>query len=107
MNEAFEKWFNRTYTHFRHKAFVGPASSAWDAATKAATPQWQDISSAPKDREVWFWIVSLVANETIHSTSGDPILSSAGPHAWLCKYGHWSALSKAIYWHETPNRPKQ
>ena len=56
MNEAFVKWwdspgeYRRTVCSRMHTAWTG-----WKAGQKAATPQWEDIESAPKDG-VLIWL---------------------------------------------------
>jgi hypothetical protein len=37
---------------------------------------WHSMSTAPTDREVWFWVVPKTAEETYVNTSGEPIRSS-------------------------------
>lgn len=68
---------------------------------------WQKIETAPKDREVFFWIVPKTAEETYTDSSGKPILSDGPPYKEFCKHGHWSSLNKATLWHEVPADPNQ
>ena len=63
---------------------------------------WQPIETAPKDREVLFWVVPLSAEETYRDTSGNPITSGAQPRVMFCRFGHWSSLSKATHWADVP-----
>jgi hypothetical protein len=69
-------------------------------ALSTATPagEWREIESAPKDVECWFWVVPKTAEETYRNTLGEPILSSATPHALVRRYGAWSSLCKATHW---------
>jgi hypothetical protein len=77
-----------------------------DALRPAQPPcVWQPIETAPRDREVLFWIVPLSPEETYTDTSGNPIVSNAPPHLLLCRYGRWSSISKASHWADVPRAP--
>jgi hypothetical protein len=61
---------------------------------------WHSMSTAPTDREVWFWVVPKTAEETYVNTSGEPILSQATPHLFRGRRGTWGSLLKATHWQE-------
>jgi hypothetical protein len=50
---TFEEWWggdrDRTLAYDLMKVLTEAARQAWDAATKAAQPQWRPMESAPKD----------------------------------------------------------
>ena len=49
MNKAFEKWWQKEGKNLYGKF-------AAELAYEAATPQWQEMESAPKDgTEIWVW----------------------------------------------------
>jgi hypothetical protein len=66
---------------------------------------WQPIETAPKDREVLFWVEPLSTEETYRDTSGNPITSGTEPRMMLCRFGRWSSLSKATRWADVPDSP--
>lgn len=110
MNEAFEKWWDEIGWYIVPSfmdGFKKHIKKCMSLCWQAAAPQWQSMDSAPKDEEVWFWIVALEFGETFLDSSGRPILSPCEPHARLCKYGQWRALTKAILWQAKPEPPKQ
>jgi hypothetical protein len=61
---------------------------------------WHSMSTAPTDREVWFWVVPKTAEETYVNTSGEPILSQATPHLFRGRRGTWGSLLKATHWQD-------
>lgn len=63
---------------------------------------WQPVDTAPKDRDVFFWIMP---NRGFSDTSGNPIVSSEPPRMFYGRYGRWSSLMKAALWHEGPTPP--
>lgn len=71
----------------------------------APTRDWQSISTAPKDIEVFFWIVPRTADESYTDTSGRPITASFTPYLLKGKHGWWSALAKATHWMPLPAGP--
>jgi hypothetical protein len=77
-----------------------------DALNARHTPEppaeWQPIETAPKDRNVFFWIMP---NEGYRDTSGNAIVSRELPHMVFGIYGRWSSLMKATLWHESPTPP--
>jgi hypothetical protein len=68
---------------------------------------WQPIETAPKDEEVFFWIVPKTADEMYMNTSGEPMAVSFKPYRKLCKRGGWAANAKAVLWHQAPSPPAQ
>lgn len=75
------------------------------AALEAQTPQWQPIETAPREEEVFFWIVPKTAEESYTDTSGRSICSTAPPYLHRGKWKTWNSLSKATHWMPLPARP--
>lgn len=71
-----------------------------------AEPAWQPIETAPKDIDVFFWVIPKTAEESYVDTSGNPIIS---PHdncyRVTGKFGCWSSLYKATHWMPHPAPP--
>lgn len=64
---------------------------------------WRSIKTAPRDREVWFWIMPKSA--TYFDTNGNPIRAWDDSHAWFGRYKGWPALYKATLWQDGPRAP--
>jgi len=124
MSEAFEKWGDKKGYNPNGCLFnYGDMESSWNAALQSdqywdygkacfkrgqevAAPQWLSIEAAPKDEEVWFWLVPLDESETFYDTSNNAILTKGKPHGRLTKYGHWGSLWKATHWQLKPEPPE-
>lgn len=74
-------------------------------ATAEQQRAWQPIETAPRDVELFFWIVPKTTEEAWLDTSGNSIFTTHAPFMKRCKYGCWSSLSKAIYWMHLPSPP--
>lgn len=61
---------------------------------------WRDIDIAPLGELAFFWIEAKKAGDDgiYCDTSGNPIIATFPPFWKLCKFGEWSALSKATKW---------
>ncbi len=66
---------------------------------------WQPINTAPRDREVFFWIVPKSEDETYTDTSGRPIVANVQPKLHFSTFGRWGSLFKATHWHDVPRDP--
>jgi hypothetical protein len=83
---------------------VAAATAAFERAASEPRAGWQPIETAPKDRDVFFWIVP---NEGYTDTSGNPIVSREPPRMLYGRYGRWGSLSKAKLWHEGATPPPE
>jgi hypothetical protein len=69
------------------------------------TQGWQPIETAPREDEVFFWIVPKIADETYVNTSGQAIISNAAPYLHRGKWKSWGSLSKPTHWMPLPAPP--
>lgn len=67
--------------------------------------EWQPIETAPKEEEVFFWVVPKTAGESYCNTSGAPIFSTHPPRLHRGKFKTWSSLEKATHWMPMPPSP--
>ena len=82
--------------------------AALDALIASAqeTPDgWQPIETAPKDADVFFWVVPKTPDEAYTDTSGKPICVQHPPYLLRGKLRTWGALSKATHWMPLPVPP--
>lgn len=75
-----------------------------DAAT-ASYGAWRPIETAPRDEEVFFWLVPKRPEEAYLDTSGNPIVSGHRPYLHRGRVNSWPALSKATHWMPLPPAP--
>lgn len=66
---------------------------------------WQPIETAPRDEEVFFWVVPKTPEEAFIDTSGKSIFGTHGPHWHRGRLKTWSSLSKATHWMPLPAPP--
>lgn len=62
--------------------------------------EWQPMTTAPKDREVFWWLRPKTAEETYRDTSGKPILAKTEPRVLYGLHGRWSCLLVAEGWYD-------
>lgn len=70
------------------------------ASPEAAEAGWQPIETAPKEREVFFWLVPKTEDESYTDTSGRAIVANCKPYWKFARYGGWSSTMKAVLWRE-------
>lgn len=66
---------------------------------------WQPIETAPRDEQVFFWVVTRTAEESYCDSSGKPIVSKHEPYLHQGKLKSWGATSKATHWMPIPKDP--
>ena len=99
MNEAFKKHWDddNRYERFDH---VPSAKDMCLAAFEAATPQWESMESAPKDRT--FITVYISKNKCSYCVYWDSELGE-----WLVSGANSCLGYQPTHWQPKPEPPKQ
>lgn len=106
--DAIEREYIRKQVTPMNLLDLTPSAPAALPPARGGAPEglgWREIASAPKDEEVWFWVVPKTAEETYSDTSGKPILARGGGHRHFGRYKTWSSLYKGVMWYPAPPAP--
>jgi hypothetical protein len=87
-------------------ALNNPLAAAPVPCAASPADPWQPIETAPRNAEVFFWIVPKTPEESYTDSSGKPIVGDFQPFLHRGKFKTWGGLSKATHWMPLPTPPR-